>query len=110
MENELIQKAKECKSVDEIVALAKENGREITPEQAAGYFAELNPASGEIADEELDGVAGGCGSSEPEPDHYFDFYTCPSCGGNRWSWYGGTQYLWYIRCLNCGREDYIQKD
>ena len=55
---ELIAKLKEAKSADEILALAKENGIELTEEKAKELFAELN-ASGELSDEELDEVAGG---------------------------------------------------
>ena len=56
---ELIEKTKEAKSAAELIALAKENGTKITPEEAANYFTKLNPPSGSIADEELENVAGG---------------------------------------------------
>ena len=56
---ELIEKTKEAKSAAELIALAKENGTKITPEEAANYFARLNQKSGDIADEELENVAGG---------------------------------------------------
>ena len=56
---ELIEKAKQAKSVEELLALAKENGMEITEEQANAYYAQLSPKSGELSDEELDNVAGG---------------------------------------------------
>ena len=56
---ELIEKAKQAKSVEELLALAKENGMEMTEEQANAYFSQLHPTSGEIADEELENVAGG---------------------------------------------------
>ena len=62
MENfntELIEKAKQAKSVEDLLALAKENGVEMTREEATQYFALLNPTSGELSDEELDNVAGG---------------------------------------------------
>ena len=39
MEQNIVEKAKNCKSVDELIALAKENGTEITSEQAATRFA-----------------------------------------------------------------------
>ncbi len=59
MENkELLQKAKEAKSAEELMTIAKENGVELTEEEASEYFARLN-VSGELADEELDNVAGG---------------------------------------------------
>ena len=57
--NELLEKAKGTKSADELLTLAKENGMEMTDEQAKVYFAQLHPASGEIADDELENVAGG---------------------------------------------------
>ena len=57
---ELIAKAKLAKSAEELIALAKENGAQLTAEEANTYFDELNK-SGEISDDELDGVSGGCG-------------------------------------------------
>ena len=60
---EQITKAKAAKSAEELIALAKENGMELSEEEAAKYFAELNK-EGELADEELDNVSGGaCYSS-----------------------------------------------
>lgn len=56
---ELIEKAKSAKSTEELIALAKENGIELTEETANTYFNQLNPKTGELADEELDNVAGG---------------------------------------------------
>jgi len=52
-------KAKQAKSVEELLTLAKESGVEMTAEQAQDIFAQLNPKSGELADDELDNVAGG---------------------------------------------------
>lgn len=59
MNNELIAKAKEAKTAEELMALAKESGEEITEESAKAYFDLLNPKTGELSDEELDNVAGG---------------------------------------------------
>lgn len=59
MNNELIAKAKQAKSPEELMALAKENGIDITEEIANEYFGRLHPALGELSDEELDNVAGG---------------------------------------------------
>ena len=56
---EMIEKAKGTKSAEELLALAKENGVELTEKEAATYFAQLNPKSGELDDDELDAVAGG---------------------------------------------------
>lgn len=54
---EQIAKAKECRSVEELSALARENGVELTREQAENFFAQMS--SSEISDELLDNVAGG---------------------------------------------------
>lgn len=59
MNNELIAKAKEAKTAEELMALAKESGEEITEESAKAYFDLLNPKTGELSDDELDNVAGG---------------------------------------------------
>ncbi|PWM49198.1 MAG: hypothetical protein DBX39_05305 [Bacillota bacterium] len=57
-QKELLEQAKEAKSAEELMSLAKENGMELTKEEAEAYFAQLNK-SGELSDEELDNVAGG---------------------------------------------------
>lgn len=62
MENfntELLEKAKQAKSAEELLTLAKENGMELTEEQATAYYAQLHPATGEVTDDELENVAGG---------------------------------------------------
>ena len=63
---EQITKAKAAKSVEELLAIAKENGMELTEEEAAKYFAEWHK-EGELSDEELNNVSGGCGSDDPPP-------------------------------------------
>lgn len=62
---ELLEKAKAAKSAEELLALAKNEGIELTAEQAAKAFAELNK-TGEVSDEELDNVSGGCGGRPPK--------------------------------------------
>ena len=57
---ELIEKAKTAKSAEELLAMAKAENIELTEEEAAKAFAELNK-SGELSDEELNNVSGGCG-------------------------------------------------
>ena len=57
---ELLEKAKTAKTAEELLAMAKEENIELTVEQAAKAFAELN-ITGELSDEELDNVAGGGG-------------------------------------------------
>lgn len=56
---ELIEKAKAAKTAEELLALAKEHNIEMTAEEAAAYFAQLNPASGPLSEDELDNVSGG---------------------------------------------------
>ncbi len=55
---DFLAKLKGVKSVDDIIALAKENGIEITPDKAKELFERIT-ASGEMSDDELDNVAGG---------------------------------------------------
>lgn len=57
--DEMLEKIKQMKDVKELFVLAKENDMEITEEEAQVYFAQLNPQSDELADYELDLVAGG---------------------------------------------------
>lgn len=59
---ELIEKAKTAKTAEELLAKAKTENIEMTAEEAERYFAELHK-TGELADEELDNVAGGCDDS-----------------------------------------------
>ena len=55
---EMIEKAKAAKSAEELLELAKAEGIELTAEQAAKVFTELNK-SGQLSDEELENAAGG---------------------------------------------------
>ena len=56
---ELVAKAREAKSAEEIMELAKAEGMELTEQGAKEYYAMLNPQSGELSDDELDNVSGG---------------------------------------------------
>ena len=56
---ELLEKAKAAKSAEELLAMAKAESVELTEEQAEKAFAELHK-TGELSDEELNSVAGGC--------------------------------------------------
>ena len=62
---ELLEKAKAAKTAEELIEMAKEENIELTAEQAAKAFAELNK-TGELSDEELDNVSGGCGGRPPK--------------------------------------------
>ena len=66
---ELIEKAKTAKSAEELLAMAKAENINFTAEEAAKAFAELNK-TGELSDEELDNVAGGCGKSPRDGNRF----------------------------------------
>ena len=68
---ELIEQAKKAESVTALLALAKENGIDLTAERAEKLFSEWHTTK-ELSDDELNSVSGGCGSSEP--------IACPACG------------------------------
>ena len=52
-----LEKARACKSAEELRSLAAAEGIELTADEAEAYFAELN--SVHVNDEELDAVSGG---------------------------------------------------
>ena len=62
---EMLEKAKSANTAEELAALARAEGIELSAEESAKVFANLCK-SGELSDEELDNVSGGCG--DPEPD------------------------------------------
>ena len=69
--SEMIEKAKTAKSAEELLEIAKANGVEMTEDEAATYFAQLNPTSGELSDDDLNNVAGGasgCSEEDDEPE------------------------------------------
>ena len=61
LNKELVARAKEAKTPEELMALAKENGIDMTEESAASLFEQLNSKTSELSDSELDNVSGGCG-------------------------------------------------
>ena len=88
---EMMEKAKNAKNAEELLALAKENNVEMTAEEATAFFAKLNPTCGELSDDELEDVAGGgCG----------EYHYCPVCGAEPlWSSNGDGGVI--IRCPGC---------
>lgn len=102
---ELMKKARAAESVEELMALAKENDIELTRETAEEYFESLNQ-SGEMSDEEMDNVAGGgCGSSSGS-DLRQEGYKCPQCGSDNielCAISGGK--LPILTCSACGYTD-----
>ena len=70
---EQLEKAMECKTAEELMALAKSEGYDITKEQAEAYLAEF--ANWELDRKDLDKVAGGtveqlCWNNCPVEDPY----------------------------------------
>ncbi len=59
MNKEMIEKMKAAKSVEEIIAVAKEFGEELTKEKAAELLNSLGNVERELSDDDLDAVAGG---------------------------------------------------
>lgn len=95
---EMIEKAKNARTVEELLEIAKANGAPMTPAEAATYFAQLNPKSGELDDDDLDAVAGGaCGSSNS------DQYTCPNCNAGLNSTVGSEDTMKF-KCSSCNSE------
>ncbi len=68
LSDELLEKAKGAKNHEELIVLAKENGIELTNDDAVAYFAKLNAKDGELGDDELGDAAGGrkCGTTYRE--------------------------------------------
>ena len=67
---EMIRKAMQCKDADELMALAKAGGYEITREEAEAYMAEL--ADVELDDKQLKKVAGGGCYPDCPKDYCFE--------------------------------------
>ena len=67
---EMLEKAAKLQTADELIALAKSEGIEITKEEAEAYLDELTDM--ELNTEELEAVAGGIGKTHP---HKNTFYT-----------------------------------
>ena len=86
---ELLKKAKTAKTAEELLAMAKAEKIELTEEEAAKAFEELNK-NGELSDEELDNVAGGCAGPYQSGD------TPLFNSGDR------VKYRKKIRYANCG--------
>ena len=54
---EMLAKAMQCKTADELMELAKEEGYDITKDEAEAYFVELSDV--ELDSEKLKNIAGG---------------------------------------------------
>jgi len=68
---EMIEQAKKAQSVEELLALAKENKVILTAERAQKLFDQWHE-NRELSDDELDSVSGGC--------DLLPYHPCPACG------------------------------
>lgn len=89
---EMIEKLKEAGNIEELTALAKENGIELAAEAASVLFARSHSEQGELSDDELDNVSGGgCG----------EYHYCPVCGADP-LWCPNGENGVDIVCPGCG--------
>ena len=104
---EMLEKAKAAKTAEELYEIAKANGVEMTADEAATYFAQLNPKSGELDDDDLDNVAGG--ACDNTIDGTFKIgdtvrvtsgQTCKKCGSNIGT-ISSKRHTVYVKC-SCG--------
>ena len=110
---EMILKAKEAKSAEELLAIAKENGLELCLEDAEAYI-KMNAEKGELSDNELDGVTGGAaytltgGYLIVTNFHECDRWICDECGGTSFKWMTVNERTdWVHKCSGhphgCGK-------
>jgi hypothetical protein len=101
----LIEKAKDAGSAEELLEIAKENNVEMTAEEAATYFAQLNPKSGELDDDDLDNVAGGACARTEQANNAQDAVSsmpCPRCGAvGDWAVLHKLKDCTDFYCANC---------
>lgn len=98
--------ARGASSPEEVVDIARSEGFGLSLDNARVFFDSLQhePSEGELADEELDDVAGGCGGSGGSTDPR----VCPYCGSSNTVAAGmekrGSGYTYFYRtCKACLR-------
>ena len=117
LSKELLEKAQTAKSPEELIQMAKTENIDLSAEEAAKAFAKLN-ASGELSDEELDNVAGGCGGEEITEPKYKEGdlvwisggFACYTCG--RYRAFKVTEvhrspvgkHTYSVACPDCGEK------
>ena len=72
---EMLEKAMQCKTADELMAYAKSEGVDITKDEAEAYLAELSEF--ELKDGEIKRVAGGMCGNDVECPSFCPNYTPP---------------------------------
>ena len=117
LSKELLEKAQTAKSPEELLEMAKTENIDLSAEEAAKYFAELHK-TGELSDEELDNVAGGCGGEEITEPKYKEGdlvwisggFACYTCG--RYRAFKVTEvhrspvgkHTYSVACPDCGEK------
>ena len=96
--NEQLIKARSAKSAEELLAMAKEAGIEMTADEAAKYFAELNK-HGELNETELAAVAGG--SKDPQ-EYDVKASWAPCCNG-KYQMREGENFSSLLSGDSCGK-------
>ena len=119
---ELIAAAKAADSPAALIAIAKDHGITLTDSEALLYFKQLTPATGELSDDELDTVSGGCGGGSSKPKESPTLYglnkvgatkvrraeRCPECiqtyiKNGIWC-YGSSNYNYWFRWTDLAAE------
>ena len=114
---ELIEKAKTAKSAEELLAMSKAEGFELPEGEAKTVFSKLNK-TGELSDEELNNVSGGCGGEEITEPKYKEGdlvwisggFACYTCG--RYRAFKVTEvhrspvgkHTYSVACPDCGEK------
>ena len=103
LNKELLAKAKETKTPEELMAFAKENNVEMTEESAKAYFDLIHPKTGELSEDELNNVSGGgCHADDGREIvtvcHGCDGFECKHCGKS-----DIINHIGVWSCRNCGR-------
>lgn len=96
IDTELLRKAREAATPQELATLAEENGQPLSKERAEELYARLH-GTGEVADGELVDVSGGCGTDRRQT------YPCP-CGGTLVFDRAECLYI----CDTCGRHSIVR--
>ena len=117
---EMIARAKQATSVEELLALAKDNHIELTEEEANAFFARNEADNRELADDELDNVSGGgcetsdghtivtsekkCFTGQYSPN-YVIYYKGTEWERSEWNNESdmGLRKLWFANCSGANR-------
>ncbi len=98
MTEEMIAKVREAQSAEELLQLAKDNGMdEFTMQDAEDLYAQMH-ASGEMSDEEMENVSGGC-STKVNGQKYTVVSSGLKCFTGKWeSGFNGSACLRTDEC------------